>query len=107
MVVGEVKTHQRIYLAKIGRKSEEEMENPDREILVMERFPVLHVTPFHEHGSLVTSHDKSVLLRALERLVMVVFWFEGSSEKTTEHNKKKKKQKWSRGVLCSYLFILA
>jgi hypothetical protein len=62
-----------------GRKSEEERENPDREISVMARFPGLHLTPFHEHGSLVTSHNKSVLLiRALERLVMVVLWFEGS-----------------------------
>jgi hypothetical protein len=63
-----------------GRKSEEERENSDREISVMERFPGLHLTPFHEHGSLATSHDKSVLLiRALERiLIMVVLWFEGS-----------------------------
>jgi hypothetical protein len=94
-----------------GRKSEEERETPDKEISVMEEFPgvLMHVTPLHKHGSWVTSHFKAVLFsRALERLIMVVFWFEGNSEKTTEHNKKKKnKQKWSRGVLCPYLFILA
>jgi hypothetical protein len=62
-------------LQRRGRKSEEQMENPGIEILVMEEFPELQLTPFHEHGSFLVSHDKAETLRSSETLDMMVTWF--------------------------------
>ena len=66
VVVRGVKVVQRIYLVKKMQKSEQESENSYKEILVIEEFFQLHITPFHEYGSLEITHKKmSVIVKVL------------------------------------------
>jgi hypothetical protein len=60
-----------------GIKSEEERPMPDRKRWVTRVLSGLHLTPIHEHGfgSLVASHGEVVLLRSLERVIMVISWY--------------------------------
>jgi hypothetical protein len=89
-----------------AKELELERPNIDRKRPVTDELPELHVTPFQEHGSLVASHEELEKLRNLDRLTMMLVWFEDSSESTAGNNKNKKDKK-IEVLCCTYLVVIS